>query len=101
MTELKPCAHCGGEAVKINGDDHVFWIMCTECSAASGSTDHATYAIDWWNKRHINADTANYQELIEFIKDVAEPRPHTGEDDREFSIRAEILLKRVDGNEPR
>jgi len=99
MTELKPCAHCNGDA-KLCGILNVnFWVSCNNCGITTRDNEQAGYSISTWNKRHINADTANYQELIEFIKDVAEPRPHTGEDDREFSIRAEILLKRVDGNE--
>ena len=52
MSELKPCPHCGGEAVPVT--DLYFWaVRCNGCGAECGNCKTEQEAIDAWNTRHV------------------------------------------------
>jgi len=52
--ELKPCAHCAGEAI-VHGDDSSFWklcrVACPSCFTSGGNHMTRDGAIAAWNRR--------------------------------------------------
>lgn len=61
VNELKPCAHCGGEAEEwVCPFEDTGYIRCTECEARTRQTLTREEATEEWNTR---ADTARLSEL--------------------------------------
>ena len=54
MSDLKPCAHCGGEA-KFSDDDEYFWVECDNCWVKTEPVEigsvHYKCIESTWNKR--------------------------------------------------
>ena len=52
MKELKPCPFCGGEYIRLWGnEENSYWCQCTVCLASTSSSDDKEEAIEEWNRR--------------------------------------------------
>ena len=61
MTELKPCAHCGGSAegkwrYRRPGGNACYWVRCIECGVSTTAYDTEAEAIEAWNRRTNDGD---------------------------------------------
>ena len=58
--KLANCPFCGGEP-KLFGSTRirVAYVQCSQCESESGTRDDEAEAIEAWNRRHQDQDTAS------------------------------------------
>lgn len=76
MTELKPCAYCGGEPYNVPqtcsysapGKQHFYRILCKNCAADTPPQSTPEAAIAFWNTRASPHTDGDDGELVERLK---------------------------------
>ena len=62
MEELKPCPFCGGKKIRVYGKENFRtcspWVQCESCLASTSAEDTEKEAIEAWNRRESDVDTA-------------------------------------------